>query len=82
MSIVSDAIERARERVALRARTTALPCVVYLTGTRLDVESGTMRPYRRMVSATNGYDLVAGIDPSRGSAACHAVLCWHVRNFR
>ena len=81
MSMITDAVANAKARIAARAKTPALPCVVFLTGTRLDPESGTLHPTRRMVSTTDGYDLVAGIDPERGIAARHCVLCWQARNF-
>jgi hypothetical protein len=43
----------------------------------LDVETATMRPYRRLIADTGGYDLVAGIDPERGTKACYFVLSWY-----
>ena len=72
MSIVSDAIERARERVATRARTPALPCAVYAWRTNAD---GTET--RRKIADTSGYDLVSGIDPDRGQGAREYVARWN-----
>ena len=77
MRIVNDTLVAARARVATRSRIPALPCAVYRTGQVLDVETATMRPYRRLIADTGGYDLVAGIDPERGTKACYFVLSWY-----
>lgn len=71
MSKVSDAIDNARERIATRAKTLALPCAVYQWRTNAD---GTET--RRKIVSTDGYDLIGGIDPDRGQGAREYVARW------
>ena len=72
MSIVSDTIARARARAQADARTPALPIAVYVVGR--DADTGIM--HRRLIAATFHRDLIAGIDPDKGPAACDYVQRW------